>query len=107
VAESKKLRQLKETEKVMSKQREDMMKQAEASKSSSSSYSIEILWDMSEEAMKRFEVQWMRLQQQIADQEKAERAAFEYRTVEILREFGQDSKQPHALLDLKPGRDPI
>ena len=33
--------------------------------------------------------------------------ASEYRTVEILREFGQDSKQPHALLDLKPGRDPI
>jgi hypothetical protein len=49
----------------------------------------------------------MRLQKQIADQEKAERAAFEYRTVEILREFWQDSKQHHALLDLRPGRDPI
>jgi hypothetical protein len=43
VAESKKLRQLKETERVMTKQRQEMMKQEEASKSSGSSYSIEIL----------------------------------------------------------------
>ena len=62
---------------------------------------------MSEEAMNHFEAQWNRLQQQIPDQEKVEKAAFEYRTVEILREFGQNSKQPHALLDLRPGRDPI
>ena len=84
-----------------------MQKQAEASKSSNSSCSIEFLWDTSEEAMKHFETQWSRLQQQIADQRKVERAAFEYRTVETLKEFGQDSKQPHALLDLRPGRDPI
>jgi hypothetical protein len=51
VAESKKLRQLRETEKAMSKQREDMIKQAEASKSSNSSYSFGIQWDTSEEAM--------------------------------------------------------
>ena len=53
-----------------------MQKQAEASKSSNSSCSIEFQWDTSEEAMKHFETQWNRLQQQIADQRKVERAAF-------------------------------
>ena len=91
----------------MSQQRQDMQKQVEASKSSNSSCSIEFLWDTSEEAMRHFETQWNRLQQQIVDQRKIERAAFEYRTVETLKEFGQDSKQSHALLDLRPGRDPI
>ena len=46
--ESKKLRQLKETEGAMIKQWQDMQKQAEVSKSSDSSYSTEILWDVSE-----------------------------------------------------------
>ena len=65
-----------------------MQKLAEASKSSNSSCSIELMWDTSEEALKHFETQWNRLQQQIADQRKVERAAFEYRTVETLKEFG-------------------
>ena len=47
MAESKKLRQLRETERAMSMQRKDMIKQAETSKSSNSSYSFGIQWDTS------------------------------------------------------------